>query len=33
MFEVTELATQNLNSYMQENKITSALRVSLMSCG
>jgi len=33
MFEVTELATQNLKSYMEQNKIDSALRVSLMSGG
>ena len=33
MFEVTELATQNLKSYMEQNKIDSALRISLMSGG
>ncbi len=33
MFEVTELATQNLKSYMEENKIDSALRIALMSGG
>ncbi len=33
MFEVTSLATQNLKTYMEENKIDSALRVALMSGG
>jgi len=33
MFEVTELATQNLKSYMDENKIESALRVAIMGGG
>lgn len=33
MFEVTELATQNLKSYMEENKIDSALRIALMGGG
>jgi Fe-S cluster assembly iron-binding protein IscA len=34
MFEVTELATQNLKSYMDQNKIDSALRVNLLdTCG
>ena len=33
MFEVTELATQNLKSYMEENKIESALRVAIMGGG
>ncbi|MDH3391874.1 MAG: Fe-S cluster assembly protein HesB [Desulfobulbaceae bacterium] len=33
MFEVTELATQNLKSYMAENKIDSALRIALMGGG
>jgi len=33
MFEVTELATQNLKSYMEENKIDSALRVAIMGGG
>jgi len=33
MFEVTELATQNLKSYMDQNKIDSALRVALMGGG
>ena len=33
MFEVTELATQNLKTYMEQNKIDSALRISLMSGG
>ena len=33
MFEVTESATQNLKSYMTENKIDSALRIALMSGG
>ena len=33
MFEVTDLATENLKTYMEQNKIDSALRVSLMSGG
>ena len=33
MFKVTELATQNLKSYMDQNKIDSALRVALMGGG
>ena len=33
MFDVTELAAQNLKSYMEQNKINSALRVALMSGG
>jgi len=33
MFEVTELATENLKSYMEQNKIESALRVAIMSGG
>jgi hypothetical protein len=33
MFEVTELATENLKTYMEQNKIDSALRVALMSGG
>ena len=33
MFEVTELATQNLKSYMEQNNIESALRVALMGGG
>jgi hypothetical protein len=33
MFEVTELATQNLKTYMEQNNIDSALRISLMSGG
>ncbi|MGI6655996.1 MAG: IscA/HesB family protein [Desulfobulbus sp.] len=33
MFEVTALAQSNLKSYMEENKITSALRVALMQGG
>ena len=33
MFEVTESATQNLKSYMEQNSIESALRVALMSGG
>ncbi|MEK6197704.1 MAG: Fe-S cluster assembly protein HesB [Desulfobacterales bacterium] len=33
MFEITELATQNLKSYMEENKIDSALRIALMGGG
>ena len=33
MFEVTELATQNLKSYLEQNKIDSALRVAIMQGG
>ena len=33
MLEVTELATQNLKSYMEENNIDSALRVAIMGGG
>jgi hypothetical protein len=33
MVEVTELATQNLKTYMEQNNIDSALRVALMSGG
>ena len=33
MFEVTESATQNLKSCMEQNKIDSALRIALMSGG
>jgi len=33
MFEVTELATQNLKSYLEQNNIDSALRVAIMSGG
>ena len=33
MFEVTELATENLKSYLDENKIDSALRIAIMSGG
>jgi len=33
MFEVTELATQNLKSYMEQNNIDSALRVAIMGGG
>lgn len=33
MFEVTESATQNLKTYMEENNIESSLRVALMSGG
>jgi len=33
MLEVTELATQNLKSYMEQNKIDSALRVAIMGGG
>ena len=33
MFEVTELATQNLKSYMEQNNIDSALRIALMGGG
>jgi Fe-S cluster assembly iron-binding protein IscA len=33
MVEVTESAIENLKSYMQENKIDSALRIALMQGG
>lgn len=33
MVEVTELAAENLKTYMQENKIDSALRIALMQGG
>jgi len=33
MFEVTELATQNLKSYMEQNNIDSALRIAIMGGG
>jgi Fe-S cluster assembly iron-binding protein IscA len=33
MLEVTELATQNLKSYMEQNNIDSALRVAIMGGG
>ena len=33
MFEVTETATQNLKSYMEQNNIDSALRVAIMGGG
>jgi Fe-S cluster assembly iron-binding protein IscA len=33
MLEVTELATQNLKSYMEQNSIDSALRVAIMGGG
>ena len=33
MFEVTESATQNLKSYMEQNNIDSALRVAIMGGG
>jgi len=33
MFEVTDLATQNLKSYMEQNNIDSALRVAIMGGG
>lgn len=33
MLEVTELASKNLKSYMQEHNIDSALRVALMQGG
>jgi len=33
MVEVTELAIQNLKSYMQENSIDSPLRIALMQGG
>ena len=33
MFEVTDLATENLKSYMEQNNIDSALRVAIMGGG
>jgi Fe-S cluster assembly iron-binding protein IscA len=33
MLEVTELATENLKSYMEQNNIDSALRVAIMGGG
>lgn len=33
MLEITELATQNLKSYMEQNNIESALRVAIMGGG
>jgi len=33
MFEVTESATQNLKSYLEQNNIESALRIAIMSGG
>jgi Fe-S cluster assembly iron-binding protein IscA len=33
MLEVTELALTNLKSYLEQNKIDSALRVALMQGG
>jgi Fe-S cluster assembly iron-binding protein IscA len=33
MFQVTESATQNLKSYMEQNNIDSALRVAIMGGG
>lgn len=33
MLEVTELATQNLKTYMEQNNIESALRVAIMGGG
>ena len=33
MFQVTELATQNLKSDMEQNNIDSALRVAIMGGG
>ena len=33
MFEVTELATENLKSYLEQNNIDSALRVAIMQGG
>ena len=33
MLEVTELASQNLKSYMEQNNIDSALRVAIMGGG
>jgi Fe-S cluster assembly iron-binding protein IscA len=33
MFEVTELATENLKSYLEQNNIDSALRIAIMQGG
>nr|WP_028585416.1 hypothetical protein [Desulfogranum mediterraneum] len=33
MFEVTESALQNLKSYLEQNKIDSAIRIALMQGG
>jgi len=33
MLEVTQLATQNLKTYMEQNNIDSALRVAIMGGG
>jgi Fe-S cluster assembly iron-binding protein IscA len=33
MFEVTDLASQNLKAYMKQNNINSPLRVALMQGG
>ena len=33
MLEVTELATENLKSYMEQNNIDSALRIAIMGGG
>ena len=33
MFQVTELATHNLKSYMEQTNIDSALRVAIMGGG
>ncbi|MBU0728632.1 MAG: Fe-S cluster assembly protein HesB [Proteobacteria bacterium] len=33
MLEVTELATKNLKSYMEQNNLDSALRIAIMQGG
>jgi len=33
MVEITELATKNLKEYMEQNNVTSALRIALMQGG
>ena len=33
MLEITEMATKNLKSYLEQNKIDSAVRVALMQGG
>ena len=33
MLEVTDLATENLKSYMEQNNIDSALRIAIMGGG
>ncbi len=33
MFEVTEVAVNNLKAYLEQNKISSAIRIALMQGG